>query len=228
MKKISLVIAAFIISLGVSNAQVVDSIPKASIGTKLSLGFYGGITHNLGAYQTGPDNHGFSFYEVNTGYSTGISLALSVSNKIRIRFESGYSQMEYGVDWGDNYLAFDKTINTLHDLNLNLSIDYLLFQHKNLQLFVSPGVVNEFVKAHEYTTTLSDGNFNHKNYNVLSEDYQQYQLGGNISLFARYRLSGLLSISMSPGYTYFFQKFIPDNDVSYQRFNLNVGMYLDF
>ena len=224
MKKILFVLLSVIITF----VQVKSQEEEDSEKYRFSIGLTGGIVQNINAYRTLADGEGFTYYGDDLAYSVGLDMGLFVTNKIRTRLELKYLEMEYGMDWNYTNSDFYKTTTSLFNVDVNLYCDYLALSLEHLQLFVSLGIINEFVYTHEFKNILSDGEVNYKSYNVLSNQYPETISGGDISLIVKYKINNNIGITLNPGYTYFFRKFVRDNDDPYQRTNVNLGVEYTF
>lgn len=194
---------------------------------KITVGLNGGLGQNMNGYRLTPDSKGYSYYGINPHYSLGLDIGVFTSNRFRPRLEFRYVEMDYGMYWPDNYPEYDKSITTLYEMDLNLHFDYLAVNKAHFQVFISPAFVYEFVTGNQVKNFLVNGDTNYKNYNIFTEQTEQYggnYPGGNLTAIAKYKINNYLGVTLSPGYTYFFTKFVSPNDKAYQRFSINLGI----
>lgn len=193
--------------------------------SKVTVGFSMGLDHNGNAYRMTEDIEGFTYYGINPSLSFGAYFGYNFTDRFRPRFEIEYFYLKYGMNW--NYgeeSDFDKTITTVHYLGLNLYFDYAFYLGKRLQLFISPAIITDLARDHQVKNILRDGDDNDHYYNVLSDQYNAAVMGGSLSLPIRYRFNEHISMTLEPGYTYYFQKFIKSNDEPYTRSSIKIGM----
>lgn len=225
MKKCTIVISLlFIAGIAMSQESEIDFDRKY-----FSIGINGGIGENFNGYRTSIDKKGFAYYGINPHSSFGIDGGLYLTKKIRTRFELRYQEIEYGMNWPEEYAdTYYKTEVSLSSLNFNVHFDYSLFAKNKFEIYVSPGLVSEYVLKDKFKNILVNGTTNTKNYNVILESYNQKIAGGNISLLAKYNIFDFVDITVTPGYTYFFQNFVLTNNKPYQRLSLNLGLEFSF
>lgn len=220
---------AFFISFLFINGLVMSQDSEIDFERKyFSIGINSGVSENLNGYRTTIDKKGFTYYGVNPHSSFGVDGGLYISRKMRARFEVRYREIEYGMNWPDEYADYNKTIAKLSTLNFNAHFDYSLLAVNKFEVYISPGITTEYVLKDKFKNTLANGDTNSKNYNVLLESYNQKIAGGNISLLAKYSALKYVDITLTPGYTYFFQNFVVTNDEPYQRLSLNLGLEVSF
>lgn len=229
MKKIILIVLNLCVIIYSANSQ--ESTKSKEIESekgRLTFGFNMGVGQNINGYRLSTDNNGFSYYEGDIHFTSGINVSYFVTGRIRPRLEFRYSEMKYGQLWSDIYPDFDKTTTKLSTLNLNLNIDVLALAGKKFQLFVSPGIVTEYNTSSTYRTYLADGDSNMKNYNLLTDEYPGSIAGANISLIVKYKFTDHLGVALTPGYNYYFKEFVSSNDEKYTRQLLNFGIEYTF
>ena len=218
MKKIILVILNLIFLIPA--ATMSQEIEKSN----LSFGLNFGVGQNINGYRMTPDKYNFNYYEGDVHFTSGINVGYFASEKFRPRFEFRYSEMKYGLNWSEQYSEFDRTETKLFVLNFNLNFDYMLLNTNKFQLFVSPGIVSEFIKDRQHRNYLTDGTNNIKNYSVVTQQYSEEIAGLNLSLIAKYKFNENLGLTITPGYNYYLKKWLPSNDKNYTRTLLNVGI----
>ena len=221
MEKYILLISSFLFTTGLVMSQ--DS--EIDFERKyFSIGVNGGMGENINGYRATVDKKGFTYYGINPHSSFGVDFGLYITQKMRARFEMRYRQIKYGMNWPDEYTDYNKTVVTLPSLDFNIHFDYSLLSKNKFEFYVSPGLVYESVLKDKFKNTLVNGDSNTKSYNIFVESYHEKIVGGNISLLAKYSVFDYIAITLSPGYTYFFQNFVLLNDKPYQRLSLNLGL----
>jgi hypothetical protein len=217
MKKIIFVILIFMSGL--------PAMSQVSEKSKVSFGFNAGVGQTINGYRLTPDKYNFTYYEGDLHFTSGINVAFFATDKIRPRFEFRYSQMGYGRNWSEVYTDFDKTKTYLNTLNLNFNLDYLMFNKNKFQLFVSPGLVSEFITGDRHKNDLSDGSTNHTNYSVLTAQHPDAIVGANLSLIAKYKINEHLGFTLTPGYNYYlFRNWTLGNEKNYMKTIVSFGV----
>lgn len=226
MKKIVFVLLTLLLCPFVNGIAQEKEVAEVSSDDKLkvTVGLNYGFNNNINAYRLSPDDDGNTYYGEKSGFSVGADFGIPFSKKFRTRIGVRYSEMEYGMDW-DNTSSFNKTITHLYNFDLNLHFDYLIASSNNLKLFISPGIMSEFVMDADFKNEKVDGDYTYRNY--FLKQYPESVAGGNLSLLAIYKINKFMSLTLSPGYTYFFREFSSVNDKPYQRLNVNVGLEFD-
>jgi len=195
---------------------------------KFYIGYNAGIGQNSNAYRLTSDTEGFSYYEGDTHFTTGLELSYFATGWIRPRLQFRYSGTGYGMYWPDKYADFDKTDVRLSTLNLNLNVDFLVFSKEKFQLFLSPGLVSEFNVSHSYKNYATDGDTSSSSYNIFSEQYRESIAGANFSLIAKYKLNKNFGFVLMPGYNTYFKKYVDANDKNYSKKLLSFGVEYTF
>jgi hypothetical protein len=217
MKTVILVVLSFFLILPVAKSQDSNKF-------KFTFGYNIGGGQNSNGYRLTPDAQGIVYSEGGILSSTGINASVFVTEKLRPRLEFAYSEMKYGMDLSslnsDFYKSTTKTIN----LNVNLNLDYLVMNSKKFQLFLSPGIVTEYVAGKTQKNYSTDGTIDYKKYNVFSQQYPSAIAGANFSIIAKYKLNEHFGFALTPGYNYYFRKYLTVNDKAYTRALLNFGI----
>lgn len=231
MKTVILVILSFFLILPAAKSQ--DSkLPIAksqdSNKFKISLGYNIGGGQNSNGYRLTPDAYGIVYSEGGILSSTGINASVFVTEKLRPRLEFTYSEMKYGVDLSGLNSDFYKSLTKTMNLNVNLNLDYLVLNKSKFQLFLSPGIVTEYVIGTTHKNYFTDGTINFKSYNILTEEYPTVIAGANFSILAKYKLNEHFGFTLTPGYNYYFRKYVLVNDKAYTRALLNIGLEYTF
>jgi len=221
MKKVIAVILNLVIVLPLAMSQESE---KSNFSIGFNIG--GGQTEN--AYRLTPDKYNFTYSEGDLHFTSGVNLAYFITGRLRPRFEFRYSEMKYGMNWAEEYTDFTRTDTKLYTMNLNLNIDYLLLNKNKFQLFASPGLVSEFVAKAQHRNYRADGETNLKNYSVLTDQYPDEIAGAAFSFLFKYKMNNHVGFTLTPGYTYYFKNFVPDNDKKYTKTTLNFGLEYTF
>jgi hypothetical protein len=205
----------------------ITSSAQESEKSKLSFGINGGIGQNKNAYRMNPETYttyNHQYYEGDIHFTMGINIGYFISERFRPRFEFRYSEMKYGLYWDENYPQFDRTETKLFTLNYNLQFDYLMVNTNRFQLFISPGLVGEFIVDSQNRNYLTDGSKNLDNYSAVTQQYSEEIAGLNLSLIAKYKFNENLGLTLTPGYNYYLKKWLPSNDKNYTKTLLNIGV----
>ncbi|MFA5330384.1 MAG: hypothetical protein WC384_21505 [Prolixibacteraceae bacterium] len=227
MKTVILMILNFLLILPAALSQESNTTQESN-KSKVSFGFNIGGGQNSNGYRLTPDDYGFEYYEGDALFTTGLNVSMFVTERLRPRFEFAYSEMKYGLIWGDSYTNFDKTVTKTMNLNLNLNLDYLVLNGKKFQLFFSPGIVTEYVVGSTHKNYHTDGTTNMNNYNPITDQYPKSIAGANFSILAKYKLTEHVGLTVTPGYNYYFRKYVTTNDKPYTRSLLNFGVEYTF
>ncbi len=188
---------------------------------KYTIGFDGGITYNVNAYQIAKNaNYGNNYYGVSPRYNIGVDYGYNVSNRFRPRIEFKYVSVMYGLDFSNTiYNITDKDFVTVNYFDINLHFDYLLLTIKNFQLFASPALKYEF-ELNAYPEV------NWSPY--LNMEHPGNLLGGAIAPIFKYNLSDHLGLTLTPEYTIFLEPFASGNSKPYYRYSGNFGIEYKF
>ncbi|SHE45290.1 Outer membrane protein beta-barrel domain-containing protein [Mariniphaga anaerophila] len=221
MKKIflSLIIVTSLISLSVTAQEGEKS--------RLSFGFNAGVGQNHNAYRMNPETYArynHEYYEGDLHFTTGINVGYFITKRLRPRFEFRYNEFKYGMTWDEDYPQFERTETKLYTLNFNLQFDFMMLNTDRFQLFISPGLVGEFVKDRLNRNYLTDGSNNIYNYTAVTQQYSEEIGGLNLSLIAKYKFTDNLGMTVTPGYNFYLKKWLPGNDKNYTRSLFNVGV----
>jgi hypothetical protein len=203
-----------------------------------SLGINSGVYFNINACRDNVDlgNKNYSFYTINPHVNYGIDLGIKWSPKIRTRFELKYTRMSYGFDVNYNYTHLDDQIYLtnvvayLYNYDLNFQFDYMVYSNSKLQFSLSPGIINEYVKAYDFKNKSSNGDIKYgKDLGTYTSQYRNYMLGLNISGVFRYEvLKNRIALTATPGITYYYRNFKVEDNKPYFRFGLTAGMEFYF
>jgi hypothetical protein len=204
---------------------------KIAIGT-VSIGLSGGYDTDFNAYKLSSDTiNGYNYYDINPHYNIALDLSVQATKKLRPRIGLKYESMSFGFYWDPavwQSSEFEKTITHLHCINLNLNLDYLLISKKLLTVYVSPGLVSEFVSKAKCRTFKTDGSKTSSHYNYFEDPYPAASVGGSLAAIAKINITNWLGFTVTPQYTQFFRGFSRSNDKLYSRFNINAGFELSF
>ena len=227
MKTLFLIFVNLSLILSVATAQEYK-VTETSNKSKISFGFNIGGGQNSNGYRLTTDAAGFNYFEGGILFTTGINASMFITEKLRPRIEIAYSEMKYGFDWGDSYTTLDNTLTKTMNLNLNLNLDYLVINKNKFQLFLSTGIVTEYVMGSINRNNHYDGTANFNNYSIITEQYPKSIAGANFSILAKYKLTENFGFTVTPGYNYYFRKYVTDNDKAYSRSLLNFGVEYTF
>lgn len=199
----------------------------------VTLGINGGYAQNINAYSFGEDDKGFTYYEINPLYSFGMDAAFFATERIRPRIEYRYLEYQYGMNWPTKYAStYNKTAVRLNTCNLNLHVDYAFISREHLQVFISPGLIYEWIASVDYKTGLidvDDRDYSYSKYNIFSKQYYSTILGGNVAMSIKYKINSYIGIVIAPNYTCYFLEYQQDeNDKPYQRYGINFGTEISF
>jgi hypothetical protein len=214
MKKIVLILLLFITVSFSGNAQEDLNV--------FSTGISGGIDYNMNAYQlTNNTTYGNSYYGVSPRYNLGVDFGYMVTKKFRPRLEFKYVSVRYGLDFTPSpvYSNCGKDLVILNYFNLNLHFDYSLLTIKKFQLFASPALKYEFLLN-------AIPAINWSGITVL--EHPSNSIGGALSAIFKYNITEHIGITLTPEYTYFFNKFSSTNDKAFTRFSGNFGVEYKF
>lgn len=223
MKKI--VILLIILAPIIAKAQEDNQKAEETIINSVYIGFRSNLDMNLNAYRQAIDENGFDYYDVNPHYSFALDLGVQVSKRLRPRVEVSLATTSYGFNWSETYPTFNKTVTHLIYLGTNARLDYLLFNSKVFQVYLSPAIKFEYLIDSYVTTWKTDGNTNHTYYKEeMKEAYPNTIGAGALSTIFKYNISDRLGITVTPEYSIYFRKFVVSNDKLYQRLSLNFGV----
>jgi hypothetical protein len=229
MKTVILVILSFFLILPVAKSQDSNKSTPANQSQesnkyKFSFGYTIGGGQNSNGYRLTPDENGIVYSEGGIHFSTGINTSFFVTEKLRPRLDFTYSEMKYGMDMTSLNSDFYKSTTKTMNLNVNLNLDYLVLDKKKFQLFLSPGIVTEYVIGTTHKNYFTDGTVNFSNYNVFTQQYPSAIAGANFSILAKYKINEHFGLTLTPGYNYYFRPYVRDNDQAYTRAVLNFGL----
>lgn len=212
-----------------NDSALVISEPKFKVVDKLkvTVGINWGYNHNINGFRLSEDSNGNTYHGINSGFSLGTDFGIPLSRRIRTRIGLRYSEMKYGMNWDGPVSStsdFTETVTKLYNFDLNLHFDYLFISRKHLQLFISPGLMSEFVMDADYRNEKTDGTHNFNKYTESTQQYPKSLAGGNLSFLAKYKINRYMGLTFSPGYTHYFRKFTLSNNKPFQRLNFNVGL----
>jgi hypothetical protein len=204
---------------------------KISVGT-VSIGLNGGYDVDFNAYKFDPDLvNGYTYYDINPHYNIALDLSVQATKKLRPRLGLKYETLSFGFYWDPDVWQtseFEKTVTSLKCMNLSLNLDYVLVSKKLFTVYVSPGLLTEFVSKSKCKTYKTDGTTSSSHYNYFEDPYPASSLGGSLAAIAKINITNWLGITVTPQYTQFFRGFSHSNDKLYSRFNINGGIELSF
>lgn len=190
-----------------------------------SLGVSGGYDHSFNFLKGLPKTNSDNFPDFNLGVS-GI---LNLGDKVRVRAELGYENMNYTREWNFESQSPDRILNTVLSIsNLDVSprVDYKLVKAGKFDLYCSAGFRFEFTLGDFESTTKANGEKSTANF--IENDYTKTQAGAVGGFIFKYNVNPSFGIILSPDYTYFFDKFSSKNDNNLQRVGVNLGVEWKF
>ncbi len=219
-----------ILILLVAGLLVTEVQSQESDKSKLTVGFNIGMDYNLNAYRMTEDIHGFTYYGMNPNASFGLNLGYYVTRRFRPRLEVEYFYLRYGMDWNLGADSdFDKTVTTVHYMDLNLHLDYALYLGDRVQVFLSPGLTTDLANKRTFKTYLTNGDDETNNeYNLLEDEYPQALMGVSLSMPVGININKNLKATLEPEYTYFPYNFLKINTDPYSRLSFKVGLEYTF
>lgn len=220
----------------VANAQeAIVANAQNTFNYAYTIGINTGIDNNINAYRLYPTTDGAVNGAVFSGgdnlFNIGLDLGMVVNSKFRPRLEFKYVKMKYGVNFETaDVLTFLSSEVFMHNVDVNMRLDYFLYNAKRFQILLSPAVKWELTSSREEKNTTIDpnnpnyGNVNWKNYKGVYDENSKNLLGGGISTIFKYNVTKNIGLTLTPEYTLFFRNFVRSNDKLYQRASLNFGI----
>ncbi|MGE0077002.1 MAG: outer membrane beta-barrel protein [Bacteroidales bacterium] len=196
----------------------------------ITIGINAGYDNNINAYRLDPNLNGNNFSSDNPNYNIALDFGIKLSEKYRMRLGVKYVRMGYQADWTNTSLStmLDRSEVKLHYSDVNLHVDYMLFNRSKFQIYISPFVNWEFNVSKECKNVKIDGTYNYKQiYGIINENPDNV-FGGGISAILKYNLNNHFGLTLTPEYNIFFNKFVSDNDKLYQRTSINFGFEFRF
>jgi hypothetical protein len=193
--------------------------------TTFSFGVSGGYDHNFN-YLTGLTNTTSSSFP---DFNFGVDGILNIGEKMRIRAELKYSNMNLTRNWNFNsqdLTRFDKSVLYISNLDLCPRFDYKLLTTGKFDLYASAGFHFEFNLGNYERSTLANGD--KLTTNLMSRDFTKTQAGAVGGLILKYNVNPSFGITLAPDYTYFFDQFSTKNDYNMQRIGMNLGVEWKF
>jgi hypothetical protein len=202
---------------------------KSTISYAYTLGINFGIDNDIHAYRMNPNYFGNNFYSNKYNSSIGLEFGIMISKKIRTRLEVKNVKISYNADWENaNIPSLKETTVNLFMMDFNFKLDYMVFDNKKFQVFVTPLVKWEINADSEEKNISYNGIINWANYNGIITENPKSLLGGGVSTSIKYNLAKNVSLTATPVYTLFFRNFVKSNDKSYQRISLDLGVEFNF
>ncbi len=225
MRKLTLIVLLVITTGSLVLSQEKDLSKEYN---NITFGLKGGLGYNVNGFRSAIDDAGFTYYDMNPNYKTGIEFGVFATQKLRIRTFIGYNEMRYGIDGNNIKENLDYSEVKMYGFNWEINLDYCFSDKEKIDFFASPGLVADFVSSSEHKNYLTNGDINYNNYNYFTDQYPSKAVGANLSLIARIKIVDNIYMSLTPEYTLFFKKFTAGNDGMYQRLNLNLGVEYNF
>ena len=184
-----------------------------------TVGIDGGLDFSTNKYYS-PNNY-VKFENGKLEYHAGLGIGVRISNIVRFRINCNYGEYSYGVRPKDSNV-FSESENTLTHVDLMPRVDVKLWSYRKFDLLVSPGMNIEFVVDSKNKTTLPNGDESKRVY--VSSDYNSKYTGAMLGAIMRYKIDRHFAITLSPDYTYFFEKLYSRNNGTMQRFRVGLGV----
>jgi hypothetical protein len=196
-----------------------------------SMSSYGQVKFGLGASATYNHNNHFLVgmpYTNNSYYpdfSTGIQGIMLIGEKVRIRLGVDYSNLNfervYNFVNNDNPARLDRSQLWVSSLSLIPKVDYKILKAGKFDMYVSGGGTFEFLLGDFEKTVLANNAVSSSRY--IKNDFTKTLMGVNGSLLFKYNFSENIGMTLSPGYTYFFDKYYSKNIDNLQRIGVSIG-----
>ncbi|HPT21239.1 MAG TPA: hypothetical protein PLR88_04770 [Bacteroidales bacterium] len=218
-----------------ANAQEAIVANAQSTNYAYTIGISTGIDHNINAYRLKPTTEGpvkgAAFTAGDNLFNIGFDFGMVINSKLRPRLEFKYVKMNYKVDMSNaDVLNFLSSEVYMHNIDLNLRLDYFLYNANKFQILLSPAAKWELNSSREEKNTTIDpsnpyyGNVNWKNYKGIYDENSKNLFGGGVSAIFKYNIIKNVGITVTPEYTLFFRNFVRSNEDLYSRASINVGL----
>lgn len=237
MKRIIPILLLFVLISSVGNAQdILLDIAKNTAKKKaprtrnlFSVGLSYGVDKNFNAFRATANKFGNDFHNDKLYTNATLDLGIYASKKLRFRVESKYVRMGYKADWKNaDFPTIKETVVDLYNFAGCFHIDYNVTSIKKLDLSLSAGFKWEFTSDYKFYNKRTDGTTDEGDYYNIINEYPSDIYGATLSGILKYNITKHIGITMTPEYTFFFDKFVPTNDKYYQRFSLNAGLEFAF
>jgi len=207
MKKICAVLICLISSI----AGYSQSAWTVSVGGGLDL--YKNKYYSTNIYEKFEDGK-LDFY-------AGLGIGVKINDIVRLRVNCNYGEYSFGVKPKDSSIAFSESEKTLVHLDVVPRLDIKLLTFRKFDLLASPGVDIAYIIDSRNKTILPTGEESKRVY-VDSRNKSSYT-GALLGAIARYNIDRQFAVTLTPEYTYFFNKLYSKNDGNFQRFRVGLG-----
>jgi hypothetical protein len=193
--------------------------------SNFSLGVSGGYDRSFN-FLTGMK---YSNSDIYPDFNLGVDGILNLGEKMRIRAELRYANMNYTREYNFDSQSSDrleKSVLYISNLDINPRFDYKLIKAGNFDLYASAGLKLEFTLGDYERSTLANGDKLTTTH--IENDYTKTQAGVVGGFIFKYNVNPSFGITLSPDYTCFFDKFYSKNDYILQRVGVNLGVEWKF
>lgn len=191
--------------------------------SRFSVNLNGGIDKNFNKYYC---PNGYSIFEDGkTDFNYGLDIGYRLTDWFRARLEFRYNEYRFGQEPLSS-VDILQTELTLSNMDINPRLDFRVWNKNKFELFVSPGLRLEYLLNADQESIRSDGEISTKNY--ISTSYKDAMSGFIGGMILKYNFTDHLGLTLSPEYTFFFDKLYDKNNAAMQRFNTNLGIEWTF
>jgi|GEM_PF-2099067 len=186
---------------------------------------------------SGGGEHSFNFLQNNTNgsdvypdFNLGVDGIINIGEKMRLRAELRYANLNYTHDWNSHSTAENHiltSVRTISNLNLTPRFDYKLASGGKFDLYASAGFKFEFTLGDLERTKWTGGDKTTTHY-LDNSEYTKTQAGAVGGLILKYNVNPSFGFILAPDYTCFFDKFSSKNDWVMQRVGVNLGVEWKF
>lgn len=191
--------------------------------TRFSVNLNGGIDKNFNKFYN-PNGY-TKFEEANAEYNYGLDVGYRLTDWFRARLEFKINEYSFGqkpiasVDIAESSL-------TMKNIAFNPRLDFRIFNPGKFEFFISPGFRLEYLMDANQESIRTDGEKSDHNY--ISTNYRDNMSGFIAGAKLKYNFTDHLGITLSPEYTFFFDKLYEKNDVAMHRFSSSLGVEWTF
>jgi hypothetical protein len=188
----------------------------------ISLG--GGYDYNFNKYY---DENGYTKFEGNLDYNTGLNLGTTLGKRIRFRTGVNYVQFTYGRKPRNAQVYLSESNMRISAINFNPILDGGIIISEKFNLYVYAGYRFEWiVDRYEESIIRATGETTETSY--IDHDYSKSYSGPLSGFILKYKAGRHLAFTFEPGYTYFTKGLYYQNSGNLQRFSANIGIQWQF